>query len=144
MKSAARIVAALLTGAALITPQAVAQAAPSAADAPAEFLVGRWVGSYSGYQDGAYMKGREKIVVTKAHGYVAKGTWQFKEKGGSWSAPAPVEFVVQVPPAAVLSVVGQDANGYYNGFFKNEDRLVLSYVGRTPVSQALRFSLSRR
>lgn len=144
MRVATRIVAALLTGAALIGPQAVAQAAPKAADGPAQFLLGRWVGTYAGYENGAFMQGREKIVVTTAHGYVAKGTWQFKEKGGTWSAPAPVEFVVQVPPSAVLSVTGQDVNGYYNGFLKNENRLVLSYVGRTPTSEALRFTLSRR
>lgn len=141
MSRIARSLVVLLGALALVVPTA-AQAAPvdRGKDDPAQVLVGRWVGSYSGFADGRYVTGGEKIVITKAKGYVAKGTWQYREKGGHWSAPQPVQFVVDLD--GDVDVWGQDSVGFYDGELRG-DRLVLNYVSSSP-DQALRFVLTRR
>ena len=131
-----------LAGALALAVPTAAQAAPvdRGKDDPAHVLVGRWVGSYSGFADGRYVTGGEKIVITKAKGHSAKGTWQYRDKGGRWSAPQPVQFVVDLD--GDVDVWGQDSVGFYDGELRG-DRLVLNYLSRSP-DQALRFVLTRR
>jgi hypothetical protein len=142
MRTVVRLLAVATVSLALVAPLS-AQAAPveRAQGDPAQVLVGRWVGSYSGYADGRYVKGEEKIVITKAKGHSAKGTWQYREKGGRWSAPQPAQFVISVEDD--VDVWGQDSVGYYDGELVGTDRLVFSYVSSSP-DQALRFVLTRR
>ena len=132
----------VLAGALALVVPTVAQAAPAdrAKDDPAQVLVGRWVGTYAGYYNGEYLTGGEKIVITKAKGHVAKGTWQFREKGGRWSAPQPVQFVVHIDED--IDVWGQDSVGFYDGELRG-DRLTFSYASIQP-AQAMRFVLTRR
>ena len=132
----------VLAGALALVVPTVAQAAPAdrAKDDPAQVLVGRWVGTYAGYYNGEYLTGGEKIVITKAKGHVAKGTWQFREKGGRWSTPQPVQFVVHIDED--VDVWGQDSVGFYDGELRG-DRLTFSYASIQP-AQAMRFSLTRR
>ena len=132
----------VLAGALALVVSTSAQAAPvdRAKDDPAQILVGRWVGTYAGYYNGDYVSGGEKIVITKAKGHVAKGTWQFREKGGRWSAPQPVQFVVHIDED--VDVWGQDSVGFYDGELRG-DRLTFSYASIQP-AQAMRFVLTRR
>lgn len=132
----------VLAGALALVVPTVAQAAPAdrAKDDPAQVLVGRWVGTYAGYYNGEYLTGGEKIVITKAKGHVAKGTWQFREKGGRWSTPQPVQFVVHIDED--VDVWGQDSVGFYDGELRG-DRLTFSYASIQP-AQAMRFVLTRR
>jgi len=132
----------VLVGALALVVPAAAHAAPAdrAKDDPAQVLVGRWVGTYAGYHNGEYLTGGEKIVITKAKGYSAKGTWQFKEMGGRWSDPQPVQFVIDLDHD--VDVWGQDSVGFYDGELRG-DRLILNYVSSSP-DQALRFVLTRR
>ena len=141
MSRIARSLIVLAGALALVVPTS-AQAAPvdRAKDDPAQVLVGRWVGTYAGYYNGEYLTGGEKIVITKAKGHVAKGTWQFREKGGRWSAPQPVQFVVHIDED--VDVWGQDSVGFYDGELRG-DRLTFSYASIQP-AQAMRFSLTRR
>lgn len=150
MRAAAPLFAATALALGLIGP-AVAQAAPAdtarvtssterSTAAPATALLGRWVGNFSGYDSGTYIAGQEKIIITKARGHVAKGTWQFRVKGGRWSAPEPLQFVVHVDED--IDLWGQDSEGYYDGELRG-DRLVLSYASTQP-AQALRMVLTRR
>lgn len=137
----ARYIIAVAGVLALVVPTAAqaSSAARSSSD-PAQVLVGRWVGSYSGYVNGVYVEGGEKFVITQAKGYAAKGTWQYREKGGRWSVPKPVQFVVDTD--GDVDIWGQDAVGYYDGELRG-DRLVFNYVSISP-NQALRFSVTRR
>ena len=139
MSRIARSLIVLVGALALVVPTA-AQAAPAdrAKDDPAQVLVGRWVGTYAGYYNGEYLTGGEKIVITKAKGHSAKGTWQFREKGGRWSAPQPVQFVIDLD--GDVDVWGQDSVGFYDGELRG-DRLILNYVSSSP-DQALRFVLT--
>ena len=132
----------VLAGALALVVPTVAQAAPAdrAKDDPAQVLVGRWVGTYAGYYNGEYLTGGEKIVITTAKGHVAKGTWQFREKGGRWSTPQPVQFVVHIDED--VDVWGQDSVGFYDGELRG-DRLTFSYASIQP-AQAMRFVLTRR
>ena len=141
MSRIARSLIVLAGALALVVPTS-AQAAPvdRAKDDPAQVLVGRWVGTYAGYYNGEYLTGGEKIVITKAKGHVAKGTWQFREKGGRWSAPQPVQFVVHIDED--VDVWGQDSVGFYDGELRG-DRLTFSYASIQP-AQAMRFVLTRR
>ena len=141
MSRIARSLIVLAGALALVVPSS-AQAAPvdRAKDDPAQVLVGRWVGTYAGYYNGEYLTGGEKIVITKAKGHVAKGTWQFREKGGRWSAPQPVQFVVHIDED--VDVWGQDSVGFYDGELRG-DRLTFSYASIQP-AQAMRFVLTRR
>lgn len=141
MSRIARSLIVLVGALALIVPTA-AHAAPAdrAKGDPAQALVGRWVGTFEGYERGVYIKGEQKIVITKARGYVAKGTWQERDKGGPWSAPLPVQLVVHIDED--VDVWGQDSEGYYDGELRG-DRLVFSYASTQP-PQALRFVLTRR
>jgi len=131
----------LLTATALVAAPAAAKAA---SDDPAEVLVGRWVGSYSGYVDGRYVKGREKIVITEAQGYAAKGTWQYKSGNDRWSAPLPVQFIISIDADGVVGVRGVDGEGVYDGELVSANRLVVSYSDPQPQMQALRLSVRRR
>lgn len=142
MSRIARALAVFVGALALATPLA-AQAAPvdRAQGDPAQVLVGRWVGTFSGYSEGDYYTGDQKIVITKAKGHSAKGTWQYREKGGRWSEPQPAQFVINVEDD--VDVWGQDSEGYYDGELVGKDRLVFSYVSSSP-DQALRFVLTRR
>jgi len=142
MSRIARSLVVLMGSLALVIPTA-AQAAPAdrAQGDPAQVLVGRWVGTYSGFDDGQYIRGAEKIVITKAKGYSAKGTWQFREDGGAWSSPQPVQFVINVEDD--VDVWGQDSEGYYDGELVGGDRLVFAYVS-VSTGQALRLVLTRR
>lgn len=146
MKIAARIATAVVLAlAALIAVPASAQPAKSrATDDPASVLVGRWVGSYSGFVDGRYVSGGEKIVITKAKGYAAKGTWQYKGSSGHWSKPAPVQFVVTIDADGVVGVRGADGEGTYDGELVSANRLVFAYLDPQPELTALRFSVTRR
>ena len=141
MSRIARSLIVVVGALALVVPTA-AQAAPAdrAKDDPAQVLVGRWVGTYAGYYNGDYITGGEKIVITRAKGHVAKGTWQFREKGGRWSAPQPVQFVVHIDED--VDVWGQDSVGFYDGELRG-DRLIFSYATIQP-AQVLRFVLTRR
>lgn len=132
----------VLVGALALVVPAAAQAAPAdrAKDDPAQVLVGRWVGTYAGYYNGDYITGGQKIVITKAKGYSAKGTWQFREKGGRWSDPQPVQFTIDIEED--VDVWGQDAIGFYDGELRG-GRLVFNYMSISP-DQALRFVLTRR
>ena len=141
MSRMARSLIVLMGALALVVPTAAQAAhADRAKDDPAQVLVGRWVGTYAGYYNGEYLTGGEKIVITKAKGHVAKGTWQFREKGGRWSAPQPVQFVVHIDED--VDVWGQDSVGFYDGELRG-DRLTFSYASIQP-AQAMRFSLTRR
>jgi len=128
----------------LVAPSAAGAAVPDRAKSdPAQALVGRWVGSYSGYVNGVYYAGDEKFIITKAKGYAAKGTWQHRENGGRWSAPQPVQFTVDLEGNETdLDIWGQDAVGFYSGELRG-DRMVLNYVSISP-DQALRFTVTRR
>lgn len=150
MTISGRLIAVIVLALGMVAP-AAAQAVPSdttvataASDrsdkAPAKALLGRWVGTYTGYEAGIAIKGGQKIIVTQARGHVAKGTWQYKGSSGRWSAPAPVQFVVHVDDD--IDVWGQDAEGYYTGDVRGE-RLVLSYASTRP-AQVLRLVLTRR
>lgn len=146
MKTSARLLAALsLTVLALVVAPAGAQADSSrGTDDPAAVLVGRWVGSYAGFVDGRYVSGGEKIIITKAKGHAAKGTWQYKGSSGRWSAPLPVQFIVSVDVGGVVTVRGADGEGVYDGELVSPNRLVFAYSDPQPELTALRFTLSRR
>lgn len=140
MSRIARSLAMLVGALALVLPTAAQAASAESAEGPAQALLGRWVGTYTGYEDGNYVQGGQKIIITKAKGHVAKGTWQYKGLSGKWSAPQPVQFVVHVDDD--IDVWGQDSEGYYTGDVGGQ-RLVLSYASAKP-AQVLRLVLTRR
>lgn len=92
-------------------------AAPVAAADQASPLVGTWVGSADVYYGGKYSQGTEKIIITAANGNVAKGTWQWKPKGGKWSKPSPVQLIAMnsVAGDAHIDILGADVDGSYEG-----------------------------
>ncbi|MFM9135547.1 MAG: hypothetical protein ACKOT0_08985 [bacterium] len=131
----------------LLAPSAVATAAPAGDSGGnvADVLVGKWVGSFHGYINGVYGEGREKIIITEARGNAALGTWQYKDVGGTWSAPQPVSFIVSLDEEDnSYEVNGADANGTYDGDITSSGKLILDYAGSMPDIKSLRFVLRKR
>lgn len=105
-------------------------AAPVAAADQASPLVGTWVGSADVYYGGEYLQGTEKIIITTAKGNVAKGTWQWKQKGGTWSKPSPVQLIAMnsVPGEAHIDILGADVDGTYEGVLIPGVSLEIGYM----------------
>ena len=141
-----RLLVVVMAAAALLVAPAAAQAAPSGDVAnPADILVGKWVGSFHGYLNGAYVEGQEKIVVTSARGNAAVGTWQYRMASSDpWSAPQPVQFLVSVGHTGMVHVRGADSAGTYDGHMASRNRLVLDYMGSMPNLQTFQFNLRRK
>jgi hypothetical protein len=115
-----------------------------------EALLGTWVGSYTGYHDGAWESGEQKFVFTTMRGVHVKGTWQYRSQGQGqkWTAPAPVQLVV-VPEAdgeaGHWSVTGADENGIYIGHLSADGpSLQLSYQGSVNDLVTYDFNVTRR
>lgn len=146
MKTVVRIaVSFALATAALVALPAASQAATSRAEAAEGVtLVGTWVGTYNGYVDGRYVAGDEKIIITKARGAAAKGTWQYRAKGKKWSAPLPVHLIVTADADGSIAVRGVDGEGVYDGELVSTDRLTFVYSDPQPELTALRLDLTRR
>lgn len=113
-----------------LTASLVIAAAPVAAADQASALVGTWVGSADVYYGGKYSQGSEKITITAAKGNVAKGTWQWKQKGGSWSKPSPVQLIAMdsVPGEAHIDILGADVEGTYEGVLIPGVSLEIGYM----------------
>ncbi len=140
-----KIVLRLIATVALAATALIAAPAVQAAPQPAQALVGTWVGTYTGYVDGRYVSGGEKITITKAKGLFAKGTWQYKGSSGKWSSPKPVQFIVRVLPSGEVTLNGADGEGFYqDGNMPTPDSLEISYVDAQPELTTLHFSLKRR
>jgi hypothetical protein len=105
-------------------------AAPVAAADQASPLVGTWGGSADVYYGGEYLQGTEKIIITTAKGNVAKGTWQWKQQGGTWSKPSPVQLIAMnsVPGEAHIDILGADVDGTYEGVLIPGVSLEIGYM----------------
>ena len=87
--------AALVLGGALTAPVASAEPASVTSITARTALMGTWVGSYAGFENGTYARGLEKFVITTVRGLNAKGTWQYRTQASDpWSEPAPLQFVL--------------------------------------------------
>ena len=142
MRTTVRVLATIAAVVALCSSPAVANAAE--ASSQAKPLVGTWVGPMSGYRDGEYVTGSEKIIITQAKGPLAKGTWQWKAEGGTWSKKVDLQLVIVDDHANELHIFGQDPTGTYDGHLYSSGHLVLGYAASSPMQFALRFDLSRR
>lgn len=128
--------AALVLGGALIAPTASAQSASGSSASAAtmtarDALMGTWVGTYSGFENGNFAKGYEKFVITTVRGMNAKGTWQYRARPSDpWSDPSPMQLVLTPSAAGGWIVTGADVNGIYYGTLDAAGtRLDLAYQG---------------
>jgi len=105
-------------------------AAPSANAAPASPLIGTWTGPADVYYGGAYSQGTEKLTITTARGNVAKGTWQWKSTGGTWSKPKLVQLIALNTAAGATSIdiLGADSDGTYEGVLIPGESLEIGYM----------------
>ena len=127
-KSAAALTACLMGATLLIA------AAPGANAAPASPLLGTWTGPADVYYEGAYSQGTEKLTITTARGNVAKGTWQWKSAGGTWSKPKPVQLIVMNSAAGATSIdiLGADSEGTYEGVLIPGVSFEIGYMDPSP------------
>jgi hypothetical protein len=104
--------------------------APSASAAPASPLIGTWTGPADAYYGGAYVKGTEKVTITTARGNVAKGTWQWKSAGGTWSKPKLVQLIAlnSADGATSIDILGADGDGTYEGVLIPGVSLEIGYM----------------
>jgi hypothetical protein len=130
------LVAALTLGSALALGTMTAPASasvPSTASAVTaqEAMLGTWVGSYSGFEDGTFVKGQERFNLTAMRGANVKGTWQFRATSADpWSEKSPMQLVVLPDPDGGWAVTGADVNGIYVGRLDaSGTRLDLAYQG---------------
>ena len=105
-------------------------AAPSANAAPASPLIGTWTGPADVYYGGDYVQGTEKLTITTARGNVAKGTWQWKSSGGTWSKPKLVQLIALNTAAGATSIdiLGADSDGTYEGVLIPGESLEIGYM----------------
>jgi hypothetical protein len=105
-------------------------AAPGANAAPASPLLGTWTGPADVYYGGTYMGGTEKLTITTARGNVAKGTWQWKSIGGTWSKPKLVQLIAlnSAAGATSIDILGADGDGTYEGVLTPGVSLEIGYM----------------
>lgn len=138
--AAAALSASALAGAAVIA----AAPAQAASETGGTHLLGRWVGHFDGYYQGTFKEGQEKIVISKARGNVALGTYQWRLKGDHWSAPQPATFVVHPGDMGGWDVAGADGSGTYDGCLRIDGVWETAYVGSMPSLQGLHMRLTKR
>ena len=138
--------AALVLGGALTAPVASAEPASVTSITARTALMGTWVGSYAGFENGTYARGLEKFVITTVRGLNAKGTWQYRTQASDpWSEPAPLQFVLTPAQAGGWTVTGADANGiYYGSLNAAGTRLALAYQGSVNDLVSYSFDMRKR
>ena len=105
-------------------------AAPGANAAPASPLLGTWTGPADVYYGGSFTQGTEKLTITTARGNVAKGTWQWKSAGGTWSKPKLVQLIAlnSADGATSIDILGADGDGTYEGVLIPGVSLEIGYM----------------
>jgi len=147
-----RILAALGIGATLLVsgtggPAAAADVSAAASTQTVrQALLGTWVGTYSGFEKGAFTKGLERFQLTTVRGATVKGTWQYRATAADpWSAKAPLLLVALPDPDGGWKVTGADDNGIIIGTLNEAGTtLDLAYQGSVNTLIAYRFLLTKR
>ena len=116
---------------------------------PARFLKGTWVGTGSGYRSEGYKsEGDYKFVISKARGFAAQGTKQFRdEDSGKWSEPEACYFTLLTEDGdGQWQISGAEGDGIYQGTTTEGGGLILNYLeaGGGADDAALRLTLSKR
>ena len=129
--AAAALGATLAVGAPASAAVATGQPAVAAALSAREAVLGTWVGDYSGFEEGRYVTGQERFVLTVMRGANVKGTWQYRATAKDrWSAKEPMQLIVHPDPSGGWAVTGADANGIYVGRLEADgSELDLAYQG---------------
>lgn len=115
-------------------------------------LQGTWIGTFSGYDTYGYKSGKQKLVITKAKGSNASGTYTYKFQfpaKGKWSKPQPMNLSIFDQEEAANGMVdyisGADELGMYTGKYdKADDSLIFSYISRSQNVLVLTFNLKRK
>lgn len=83
---------------------------------------------------GAYSQGTEKLTITTARGNVAKGTWQWKSTGGTWSKPKLVQLIAMNSAigATSIDILGADGEGTYEGVLIPGVSFEIGYMSSAP------------
>lgn len=139
-----RGIALLIAVTALFALPTGAQAAVPAESPAATGIIGTWVGTYTGYVDGRYVSGDEKIVITNAREHAAKGTWQSKSSGNKWSKALPLQLIVTANDDGSVAIRGADGEGIYDGELMSDGRMVFVYSDPQPDLIVLRLELARQ
>ena len=147
-----RLLAALALGGALAlgagAPPATADSQPTTAVAVTakQALLGTWIGTYSGFEDGRFVRGQERFILATMRGANVKGTWQFRASAADpWSAKSPMQLVVLPDPDGGWAVTGADVNGIYVGRLDaSGTRLDLAYQGSVNDLVSYHFVMRKR
>ena len=149
-----RMLATLGTAAALCV-SAPFLAGPAAAMTPSsvatvqslrDVLVGTWVGSYAGFENGRHVSGLERFIITKVRDGNAVGSWQFRASADKpWSAKSPMQLVGLPDAAGGWSITGADANGTYAGRLDaTGTKLTLAYQNAGAAPLTYRFLMNKK
>ncbi len=97
---------------------------PAMAAGWADKLLGIWEGPGEGFGGDQYERRQIRITFMQAEGYAAFGSKQWRAIGGEWSAPEPVQAILQ--QNGIFSAV--DSDGYMNGKLANRSKLTYVYM----------------
>jgi hypothetical protein len=91
----------------------------------ADKLLGAWEGQQTGFSGNQYQENQAfRLTFEQAKGYAALGSKQWRNAKGEWSAPEPVQAILQ--KNNTFSAV--DSDGYMNGKLTSRNQLSFVYL----------------
>lgn len=94
----------------------------------ADKLLGTWEGWQEGFSGNQYQELAFRLTFEQAKGYSALGLKQWRNARGEWSAPEPVQAILQ--KNNTFSAV--DSDGYMNGKLTSRNQLSFVYMEAKP------------
>ncbi|MGI9254062.1 MAG: hypothetical protein ACR2J8_09960, partial [Thermomicrobiales bacterium] len=105
----------------------------------ASTLIGRWVGTLDGFQQGAMTSGMREIDITEATGPAFTGSGIYKVGDSDWSAPGLTEGLIASDGRLYLI----NGEGYIVGDMLDENTMALAYLEVGMDNAAIAFHLHR-